>query len=77
MHHADKGDKFDVDLTVKEARPKEFDALMIPRGLVNPDELRRTPEALELVRHFFFVGEHQDRREERRRQMGERRSRGR
>src|SRR5919108_1592308 len=30
MHHADKGDKFDVDLTVKDARPEEFDALLIP-----------------------------------------------
>src|SRR6266700_2236684 len=40
MHHADKGDKFDVDLTLDEARPEEFDALMIPGGLMNPDALR-------------------------------------
>src|SRR6266571_4235405 len=56
MHHADKGDKFDVDLTLEEARPEEFDALMIPGGLMNPDQLRSTPEALEFVRHFFSEG---------------------
>jgi protease I len=53
MNHADKGDKFDVDLTLDEARPEEFDALMIPGGLMNPDELRGNPDALEFVRHFF------------------------
>jgi protease I len=53
MHHADKGDKFEVDLTVKDARPEEFDALMIPGGLMNPDALRSTEEALDFTRHFF------------------------
>src|SRR5712691_1447396 len=56
MHHADKGDKFDVDLTLEEARAEEFDALMIPGGLMNPDQLRSTPEALDFVRHFFSEG---------------------
>jgi len=56
MHHADKGDKFDVDLTLEEARPEEFDALMIPGGLMNPDQLRSTPEALDFTRHFFNEG---------------------
>jgi protease I len=53
MHHADKGDKFDVDIPLDEARAEEFDALMIPGGLMNPDQLRSTPEALEFTRHFF------------------------
>ncbi len=53
MNHADKGDKFDVDLTVKDARAEEFDALMIPGGLLNPDGLRVDQRALEFVRHFF------------------------
>src|SRR5438045_1765639 len=57
MHHADKGDQFDVDLTLDEARPEEFDALMIPGGLMNPDTLRSTPEALRLTRHFFQDGQ--------------------
>jgi len=56
MHHADKGDKFDVDLTLDDARPEEFDAIMIPGGLMNPDQLRGTPAALEFVRHFFEEG---------------------
>jgi protease I len=56
MHHADKGDKFDVDLSLDDARPQEFDALMIPGGLMNPDQLRSTPEALEFTRHFFDEG---------------------
>src|SRR6266404_1379114 len=53
LHHADKGDKFDVDLTVTDARPAEFDALMIPGGLFNPDALRSNKDALEFARHFF------------------------
>jgi protease I len=56
MNHADKGDKFDVDITLDEARPQEFDALLIPGGLMNPDTLRSTPEALEFTRHFFEEG---------------------
>ena len=53
MNHADKGDKFDVDLAVKDARPEKFDALMIPGGLFNPDALRSNQNALEFARHFF------------------------
>jgi protease I len=53
MHHTDKGDKFDVDLTVADARPNEFDALIIPGGLLNPDALRSDEDALEFARHFF------------------------
>jgi len=56
MHHADKGDKFNVDLTLDEARPEEFDALMIPGGLMNPDALRSNDDALEFTRHFFREG---------------------
>jgi protease I len=53
MNHADKGEKFDVDLAVKDARPNEFDALMIPGGLFNPDALRSDQNALEFAQHFF------------------------
>ncbi len=56
MHHADKGDKFDVDLTLDEARPEKFDALLIPGGLMNPDALRSNDDALEFARHFFREG---------------------
>ena len=37
-------------------RSDEFDALMIPGGLANPDQLRSTEAALEFVRHFFENG---------------------
>jgi len=56
MHHADKGEKFDVDLTLDDADPADFDALLIPGGLMNPDTLRSTPKALEFTRHFFEEG---------------------
>src|SRR6266852_9098868 len=56
MNHADKGDKFEIDIPLGKARPEEFDALMIPGGLMNPDQLRSTEEALEFVRHFFETG---------------------
>jgi protease I len=53
MNHADKGEKFDVDLTVDQARPEQFDALMIPGGLLNPDAMRTNERALNFARHFF------------------------
>jgi len=56
MNHMEKGDKFDVDLILDEARPEEFDALMIPGGLYNPDAMRSHEEALDFARHFFEAG---------------------
>jgi protease I len=56
MNHADKGNKFEVNIPLAEARPEEFDALMIPGGLMNPDQLRSSEEALDFVRHFFDAG---------------------
>ncbi|HVF72006.1 MAG TPA: type 1 glutamine amidotransferase domain-containing protein [Chthoniobacterales bacterium] len=53
MNHADKGAMVAVDLTLDEAEPRDFDALLIPGGLMNPDTLRSTEDALEFVRHFF------------------------
>jgi protease I len=56
MNHGDKGDKFDVDLTLDQARPEEFDALLIPGGLYNPDVMRTQEKALQFARHFFREG---------------------
>ena|ERR1700686_2778654 len=56
MNHADKGDTVVVDQTLGDAKPDEFDALMIPGGLMNPDTLRSNEEALAFVRHFFREG---------------------
>lgn len=52
MEHTDKGSPVAVDLTLDEADPAEFDALLIPGGLYNPDTLRSTPSAVEFVRAF-------------------------
>jgi protease I len=56
MNHADKGDTVAVDQTLNDAKPEQFDALMVPGGLMNPDTLRANEEALEFVRHFFREG---------------------
>ncbi len=56
MNHADKGDKFTVDVELDDADADDYDALMIPGGLMNPDTLRSTPAALKFVRHFFEAG---------------------
>jgi len=53
MNHAEKGDKFDVDLTLDQARPEQFDALLIPGGLYNPDAMRTNERAQNFARHFF------------------------
>ena len=39
MNHADKGETVAVDLTLDDAKPQDFDALLIPGGLMNPDTL--------------------------------------
>ncbi|MFL5759392.1 MAG: type 1 glutamine amidotransferase domain-containing protein [Thermomicrobiales bacterium] len=49
----DKGDKFPVDKTVKQANADEYDALVIPGGVANPDKLRLDKDAVAFVRRFF------------------------
>jgi deglycase len=56
MRHAEKGDQFDVDIPLRNALQGDFDALVLPGGLMNPDELRSTPEAVEWVRQFGRSG---------------------
>ncbi len=56
MKHADKGDQFDVDLSLDEADSEDFDAVLVPGGLMNPDELRSTPAAVSFVRAFAEAG---------------------
>jgi protease I len=50
--HGEKGDQFDVDLTLDEADPDDFDALLLPGGLYSPDALRSSPAAVKFVRAF-------------------------
>jgi protease I len=56
MNHADKGDRFDVDLVLEDADPDDFDGLLLPGGLMNPDELRSTPAAVSFTRAFADAG---------------------
>jgi protease I len=51
--HHDKGDKFAVDMTVDSVDPDAFDALVLPGGVINADELRTSPEAVKFVKAFF------------------------
>ena len=53
MKHHDKGDKVKVDRTLDEARPEEYDALVLPGGVANPDQLRTIAKAVAFARHFF------------------------
>lgn len=56
FNHLDKGDTFDASRAVGEADAGEFDGLVLPGGVANPDQLRTKPEALEFVRAFFEAG---------------------
>jgi protease I len=53
FNHLDKADTFAVDMAASEANPAEFDGLMLPGGVANPDQLRTFPEAVQFVKGFF------------------------
>jgi protease I len=55
-NHFDKADKFPVDVPLAEAQPDDFDALLLPGGVANPDQLRMKPEAVQFVKSFFDAG---------------------
>ena len=52
----DWGVKLPVDLTLVEAKPEDFDALLLPGGVLNPDALRIEPKAVAFVKAFFDAG---------------------
>jgi protease I len=56
FNHYDKADTFKVDRTVEEARADDYDALVIPGGVGNPDTMRLDENAVQLVRDFFEQG---------------------
>jgi len=56
FNHLDRGDKFDVDRTVGDADASDYDGLVLPGGVANPDILRTVPEAVAFVRAFFEAG---------------------
>jgi protease I len=56
FEHLDHGDKFDVDRTVKDADASDYDGLVLPGGVANPDFLRADEDAVAFVRAFFEAG---------------------
>ncbi len=56
MNHDEKGDKLPVDKTLSEVKPEQFDALMLPGGVANPDYLRVDKDAVAFVKSFAQGG---------------------
>ena len=56
FNHLDKGDRFDVDRTAADADASDYDGLVLPGGVANPDQLRTAPEAVSFIRAFFEAG---------------------
>ncbi len=54
--HFDKGEKFKVDVPLEQADASQFDALLLPGGVANPDQLRTIPKAVEFVKSFCDAG---------------------
>jgi deglycase len=53
FNHLDKGGTFHVDRTVSDASPSDYDALVLPGGVANPDFLRMDEDAVSFIRGFF------------------------
>jgi protease I len=56
FNHLDKGDRFPVDVAVSAASADDYDALVLPGGVANPDFLRTNRDAVRFVRSFFEAG---------------------
>jgi protease I len=56
FNHLDKGDTFTPDRAVGDADVSDYDGLVLPGGVANPDQLRTEPAAVEFVRAFFEAG---------------------
>ncbi len=55
-NHFEKADKFPVDVELSDADTNNYDALLLPGGVANPDQLRMLPEAVKFVKRFFEEG---------------------
>jgi len=55
-NHDEKADVFPVDMPLTRARSDDYDALLLPGGVRNPDQLRQLTRALEFVDGFFATG---------------------
>lgn len=55
-NHHDKADRFKVDRTLDQARAGDYDALVLPGGVINPDALRLEAKAIGFVQSFVHAG---------------------
>jgi protease I len=53
FNHLDKGDEFDVDKVVSDINANDYDGLVLPGGVANPDRLRMNDAAVKFTRSFF------------------------
>lgn len=53
MHHDKPGDQFHVDRTIDQVEAVDFDGLVLPGGVANPDTLRTNEACVQFVREFF------------------------
>jgi protease I len=56
FNHLDKGSTFEVDRTLAVARPSEYDGVVLPGGVANPDQLRMNGRAVRFLQDFFAEG---------------------
>ncbi|HET9335771.1 MAG TPA: type 1 glutamine amidotransferase domain-containing protein [Sphingomicrobium sp.] len=54
--HDEPGRRIKPDLTIEQVRPDDFDALLLPGGVGNPDRLRMNDDAVRLIRDFAQAG---------------------
>lgn len=54
--HTEWGTEIQVDVPLDQANPNDFDALLLPGGVLNPDKLRMQPKAVQFVKSFFDQG---------------------
>jgi protease I len=55
-NHTDWGEEVKVDLTVESATAANYDGLLLPGGVMNPDKLRMDPKAVQFVKEFVTAG---------------------
>jgi protease I len=55
-NHTEWGDQFPVDVQLEQANPQDYDGLLLPGGVMNPDYLRVNPQAVQFVKSFFQAG---------------------
>ena len=51
--HGKWSKEYDVDVHLPDAKPEDYDALVLPGGVINPDKLRRSEQAVEFIRYYL------------------------